>query len=220
MCVQSRGLDKGFAIVAIQIKGGHYLRREVRDDRSHTVNFTLSTGNLTSPPTLNDRSSCISLFDDAPTTNTLSLFQLLRQGKGRRKAVENQARTMLYLFLYYLFLGGEETNPFIEWNPLTGSPILKYSHRYTLRFVPLSPQFTLSSDFNSIFPLYFLLVSPPLFAHQRIPLRFTREKNTLSHPLPPPLFPERDSKSNFNEANDHSRFFTHRNLLEIGSNSK
>lgn len=84
------------------------------------------------------------------------------------------------------------------------------SDRYTLRFVPLSPS------------LRYLPISTPFFPYISLSsLRIDESRSGLQgrkrYPCPSfsiSLFP--DSKSNFN---DHSRFFTYRNLFEIGSNS-
>lgn len=84
------------------------------------------------------------------------------------------------------------------------------SDRYTLRFVPLSPS------------LRYLPISTPFFPYISLSsLRIDESRSGLQgrkgYPCPSfftSLFPH--SKSNFN---DHSRFFTYRNLFEIGSNS-
>lgn len=84
------------------------------------------------------------------------------------------------------------------------------SDRYTLRFVPLSPS------------LRYLPISTPFFPYISLSsLRIDESRSGLQgrkgYPCPSfsiSLFS--DSKSNFN---DHSRFFTYRNLFEIDSNS-
>lgn len=61
------------------------------------------------------------------------------------------------------------------------------SDRYTLRFVPLSLWFTLSSDFNSILPLYF-----PLCESMNLAQVYKGEKNTLALPSLSPSFHTRN----------------------------
>lgn len=53
---------------------------------------------------------------------------------------------------------GEETDPFIGWNPLTGSPILKYSHRNRTDTRPVSFLYPPSLR-------YLLPISTPFFPY-------------------------------------------------------
>ena len=103
-----------------------------------------------------------------------------------------------------MFLDGEETDPFIGWNPLTGSPILKYSHRNRTDTRPVSFLYPPSLR-------YLLPISTPFFPYisfSPLPsLRIDELRSGLQRRKRKDTIPS-FQKSNFNEANDHSRLFT------------
>lgn len=118
------------------------------------------------------------------------------------------------LFIFILFVPRWRRNGSVYRMESSYSPILKYSHRNR----------TDTRSVSFLYPpsLRYLPISTPFFPYISLSsLRIDESRSGLRgrkrYPCPSfsiSLFPH--SKSNFN---DHSRFFTYRNLFEIGSNS-
>lgn len=118
------------------------------------------------------------------------------------------------LFIFILFVPRWRRNGSVYRMESSYSPILKYSHRNR----------TDTRSVSFLYPsgLRYLPISTPFFPYISLSsLRIDESRSGLQgrkrYPCPSfsiSLFPH--SKSNFN---DHSRFFTCRNLFEIGSNS-
>lgn len=118
------------------------------------------------------------------------------------------------LFIFILFVPRWRRNGSVYRMESSYSPILKYSHRNR----------TDTRSVSFLYPsgLRYLPISTPFFPYISLSsLRIDESRSGLRgrkrYPCPSfsiSLFP--DSKSNFN---DHSRFFTYRNLFEIDSNS-
>lgn len=153
VCVYKDSTKGGFCN-----KTSRQLGREARDDRSPREFY----GNLTSPPTLNDAPIFIDYYS---TTNTLS-FSFISCYDDEKETGEKSRKSKSDAIYFYIICSSVAKKRIRLSDGillLSNSEIQPpKSDRYTLRFVPLSLWFTLSSDFNSILPLYF----PLLFANR------------------------------------------------------